>query len=408
MYLLTLALIVLHYLVSVFLYALSSKGNLHDIPQVVKDVYDEASYQQWTAYTKENKQLGMIKQTVSVIMTLVFFTTPFFPAMHQAIASISHNPGLQFVFFVGVYYLIDLLISIPFSYYKTFLIETRYGFNKTTKKLFLIDKVKGLLLATLLGGTLLYGLHALYLTTGTYFFISAFLSFAVISVVLNILYVPIFVKFFNKLSPLEEGTLSKRIEAYATEKGFVVHRIYVMNASKRTTKLNAFFTGFSRFKKVVLYDNLLNAMDEEAILAVLAHEIGHAKHKDIVKNLVIGWIESAFYLFLLVLILQTTTLYQAFRMPNGHLGFGLILFMVYISVVDIFLSIITSYLSRKKEYAADRFASSTYPDGLIRALKILARQNFSHLNPHPLVVALTYSHPPIAKRIEAIMHARTQ
>ena len=318
-------------------------------------------------------------------------------------------PVLQTLAFLGVIFGLQFVFSIPFSYYSTFVIEEKFGFNKTTHKTFWLDQLKKLLLMVVLGGLLVWLLQSLYLLFAErlwLFLLSAWVALVVIILVIFVLNTKVFVKIFNKLTPLPEGPLRTRIEALAADVGFSVKAVSVMDASRRSTKLNAFFSGLGKSREVVLFDTLMEKMEDDQILAVLAHELGHAVHKDVPRMLWQQSILLGLYLVLAGFVLQSDTLAQAFGLSGAHFGFGLILFSLLTTPIDLLLSIPLNFLSRKAEYAADAF-SARYVDkqSIMGALRRLTQENLANLNPHPLYVRIHYSHPPIAERLRAIEEA---
>ncbi|MEC9485687.1 MAG: M48 family metallopeptidase [Candidatus Izemoplasma sp.] len=376
------------------------------IPEEVNDIYNDREYKRWQQYSMDNHRFTKIAKLISLAVFLILLASGGFVLFNQwSEALVPNRTPLQVIVFMAPYYIINQIIGIPLSYYRTFVIEEKYGFNKTTKKTFVLDKIKGILLTIILGGGLLYMVISLYvqMPSGTTFFIFTWLSLVMIFIVINILYVPVFVPLFNQLTPLEDGSLRDKIIDFAEGVGYEVNKISVMDASKRSTKLNAFFSGFGKFKNIVLFDTLLDKMNEEEIVAVLAHEIGHNKHKHVIFNM----LQSAFlltvYLGVLLLVLNVSVFSTAFGFDTVNIGFSLILFTVLIDPISILIELVTSSFSRKHEYQADAYASlNTSNDAMIQALKVLAKENFANLTPHPLYVKLRYSHPPTANRIAAI------
>lgn len=377
------------------------------IPEVVNDIYDHDAYQKWKAYSMENNRLSKLSKIISVVVFLIVLSTQLFVVFQGwAEQIIPNNEALQVVAFMAPYFILSRLIGYPISYYQTFFIEEKYGFNKSTKKTFVLDKVKSLVLTIIFGGALLYLIAVLKINmpSGSTFFIVTWLSLVSIFIVVNIIYVPVIVPLFNKLTPLEEGELKDLITQLATDVGYEINKISVMDASRRSTKLNAFFAGFGRFKNVVLFDTLIDKMSNEEIVAVLAHEIGHNKHKHIIFNMVQSAVMLSVFIGLFMLVLNEPIFSTAFGFDAANIGFSLILFTVLIEPFSIIVNLITSGFSRKHEYQADAYASIHWQKApMISALKVLAKENFANLTPHPLYVKLRYSHPPIANRIEAIM-----
>ncbi len=376
------------------------------IPDNVKDIYDKEQYQKWLKYTMDNMRFGLIKKIFDTALTLGLLIFGFFGVLEGWTNSWFISPTLRTLSFLGVILIGISIINIPFSYYATFVIEEKYGFNKTKKKTFFFDFIKNLLLMTVLVGAIIALFSFLYLQFVDQlwlFVLFAWIALSLIIVLMFILNVKVFVKLFNKLSPLPEGELRTRIEALATEVGFQVKAISIMDASKRSTKLNAFFSGLGKTREVVLFDTLVEKLSEDEILSVLAHELGHAMHKDAPKMILERIVIFGLYAVIIGLIMQSSALATAFGLTGIHLGFGLILFSILIEPIDFILGIPLSYLSRKAEYAADAF-SAKYVDKkhMMSALRILVTENYSNLNPHPIYIMLHYSHPAIADRLGAI------
>ncbi len=399
---LTIAIILATFTFDLWLSVLNYNHRTQPIPDNVKDIYDAQSYARWLEYTMENFRLGMIAKIISTVLTILMLTLGFFPWLNRQTLTFSEDPVISVLLFVGGYMILNSLLNIPFSYIRNFKIEEKYGFNKTTKKTFVLDLMKSLLMMIVLGGGILYVLLSLYLHSEN-FILYTWLFLVVIMIFVNILYTKVFIKIFNKLTPLPEGELKDKIMEFAQKTGTSIKSISVMDASRRTKKLNAFFSGFGKFKSIVLFDNLIEKMNSDEIVAVLAHEIGHGKHKDTVRNLMLALIQMGIMLYLLQLFLSWQALSISFGFETANIGFGLILFSVFLSPIDILLDIPLSALSRWAEYRADGYAKEHgYGAAMITALKRLAQENFANLTPHPLMVRMTYSHPPISQRIKAL------
>ncbi len=376
------------------------------IPENVNDIYDQEQYSKWLNYTMETMRFGLIKKTLNTAIMLVLLIAGFFGTLEGWTTSWMSSPTLQTLVFLGIIIVGTSIINIPFDYYATFVIEEKYEFNKTKKKTFYIDLFKNLLVTIVLIGGLIALISFLYITFVDHlwlFVLTAWVALVIIIILMFILTTKVFVKLFNKLSPLPEGELRTKIEALATQVGFQVKAISIMDASKRSTKLNAFFSGLGKTREVVLYDTLVEKLSEDEILAVLAHELGHAMHKDAPKMILQRAFIFGIYALILGLIMQSASLGTAFGLSGIHLGFGLILFSILIEPLDFLLGIPLNYLSRKAEYAADSF-STKYVDKkhMISALRILVKENYANLNPHPLFILLHYSHPAASERLGAI------
>ncbi|AUD65995.1 hypothetical protein BK011_09960 [Tenericutes bacterium MZ-XQ] len=376
------------------------------IPDNVRHIYNEEEYKRWLSYHQEHLRLGILRKTVSTIVILSLLIFNIFGNLEAWAKSISDFSITQTLLFLLVYLVLETVISIPLDYYSTFYIEEKYGFNKTTFKTFWTDKIKSFLLSAALFGVLISGLQSLYiafLDQLWLFILFAWLFLAIVLVLIFVLNTKVFVKAFNKLTPLEDGDLKEKIDALAIELGFEVQKISVMDASKRSSKLNAFFSGLGKTRDVVLFDTLIEKLNDEQILAVLAHELGHATHKDTTKMLLQNIITFGFFAALIGFILQYSELYTQFGLSGIFFGFALVLFMILMEPISILLGLVTNRWSRKIEYRADRFAKKHVgKDELIGALEILAKENFANLNPHPLYVSIYYNHPTISQRISAL------
>jgi len=397
------AIIIIMFLFELWLSILNYKHRNTPIPDVVDDVYEKTSYKKYQAYTMSNFKFGLVVRGFNLLLILILLVSGFFVWLGNYVANISvdfYNETLMFLFF---YFLITFVVDTIASYIRTFKIEEAYGFNRTTKQTFFIDKFKSLILTIILGGGLVYGLLILFKSTDWMFFIYAWLALAIIIIVVNLIYTSVIVPLFNKLTPLKKGSLRNKIQNFAESVGYEIDKISVMDASKRSSKLNAYFSGFGKSKRIVLYDTLLEKMSDDEIVAVLAHEIGHNKHKHIIFNLIQSVLMLSIYVLFLILFLEEEIFSLAFGFDEINIGFNLILYAIVLSPVLTIISILSSFISRKFEFQADRFVyDNGEANALITALKVLARENFSNLTPHPLYVKLFYSHPPIVDRIKAI------
>lgn len=376
------------------------------IPENARGIYDEARYAKWLDYSMATSRHEVVVKTVSTAFLLALLGFGVFGWLEGVTRAWFSHPILQTLAFLGIFLLANRLISLPFAYYATFVIEEKFGFNKTTQKTFWLDQLKGLLLLAVLGGAVVSGLNALYLafTEQLWLFVlAAWVLLSVVVVLLFVLNTKVFVKLFNKLSPLPEGPLKAQIEALARKVGFDCHAIWVMDASKRSTKLNAFLSGLGKTREVVLFDTLLEKLGEKEVLTVLAHELGHAVHRDAPRLLAVQIIVLGIYAAIGGVILQNPAFAQAFGLSGTHFGFSVVLFTILSTPLDFLLSIPVNFISRKAEYAADAFAVRlTGKAPAISAFKTLAQENLANLNPHPLYVWFHYNHPPIPARLDAI------
>ena len=377
------------------------------IPDIVKDIYNEDEYKTWLSYTMERTKLSFIEKTLSIIMVISFLICGVFPIFWDLSEQIFPKSFImQTNIFILIYVVIMQIMNIPFSYIETFKIEEKYGFNKTSKGTFVKDKIKGFLLVGALLVGIISAISAIYQTFKDdllYVGLGAWLLLVIVTFVMVYLNTKVFVKLFNKLTPIEEGTLKQRIEQMANRVGFQIKSVSKMDASRRSTKLNAFFSGLGKTREVVLFDTLLEKLSEEEVLSVLAHEFGHMVHKDVPKILVQRTFMYLVFSVLLILILNSTSLFIDFNMPIQNLGFSLILFTLFLEPLGFIMGIINNYLSRKAEYKADAFSATLIDKKhMIKALRILVKENFANLNPHPFYEWIHYSHPKIADRLQAI------
>lgn len=382
---------------------LNSEAKENPVPDIVSTIYDKEAYDKWKIYSRRQSDLSMFNRFFRFLFILIMLMFGGFQALNLWAQSIGESIYTATLLFFGILFIVDSLASTLFSWINTFKIEEAFGFNTTTTKTFVKDTLISFVLsAVLMGGILVL---VLYLLTQfeTLFLGLTFVILFSITLFINLFYVKLIVPLFNKLTPLEDSDLKAKIEALAKQEGYEVSSIKVMNASKRSTKLNAFFSGFGKFKTVVLFDTLLEAMDDDEILAVLAHEIGHAKHKDILKNIVNMALMLLSLLILFYLFINVEVIYKAFGLDSVTFGFGILLFFIVVKPIMLLFSIFTNKKSREKEFKADAFASRAVGKAPMEsALRILARKNYSNLTPHPLYVKLHYSHPPVDKRIKAI------
>ena len=406
MFIFVISVIFLVYLFELFLGIKNYLQKDVPLPNNVKDIYDEAAYSNWRKYSAEVFRFGLIVDAVQFVILLGLLVLGGFAYLFDLASSFTENSLLQTLIFLGIYYGVMMIIAIPFKYYAQFSIEERYGFNKMTKKVFISDTLKGFIVGAIFGGGIMALLHTVYITFEDSIILFVGVSWVVlmtIILVMSYLYTRVFIKIFNKLSPIEEGSLKEKINELAERVGYKIRGIYTMDASKRSTKLNAFFSGFGKNKEVVLFDTLIEKLSEEEVLAVLAHELGHAVHKDVTKLMVGQAIMFAVYAALIAVVLSSDALAIAFGLKEATFGFSIILFMILITPVNIVLGLPIHYVSRKFEYKADAF-SAKYVDSaiMISALKVLVNENYADLNPHPLYEFIYYTHPAPSKRLQAL------
>lgn len=375
-----------------------SAGN--PIPANVADVYDGDTYRRWRAYNGEKSRLSIGRTVVSWVLTMGLLSCNF----HAAAASLF--PQTVFMQLLGVILaqtLVETLVFVGFGWMDTMVIEQKYGFNRSTVKTFVLDQVRSFLIEVVLG-VLLMGLLAwLHRAMGDWVVVLFTGAVFALTLIIAFLYGPVFSRLGNKFVPLEEGELREKLMALLIRHGYRVKAVEVMDASRRTTKLNAYFTGFGKLKTIVLYDNLLNAMSTEEICAVFAHELGHGLHKDVLKQQIMNLGNLLLMAILVWLTIRTPVMHEAFGFTAVNYGFAFILLSGLLGLLQPLTGMAMNAYSRRAEYRADAQAvQEGYGTALIGGLKKLARENFANLAPSRVLVALEYSHPPLSERISAI------
>lgn len=392
--------LVLDFLFEKYLDYLNTTRWSDKLPAELAGIYDEEKYSKQQAYERENHRFGMISGTFSFAVTLAMFLFAGFAFVDSLAWGFTTNAILAALIFFGLLMFASDILQTPFEVYETFVIEEKYGFNKTTPKTFVFDKIKGWLLGAVIGGGLLALIIFIYQLTQSLFWIYAWLVVSAFSVFMLLFYSNLIVPLFNKQTPLPDGELRNAIQQFSDKVGFTLDNIFVINGSKRSTKANAYFTGFGAKKRIVLYDTLINDMETNELVAVLAHEIGHYKKKHVLQSLIISLLHTGAILFIFSLLIGNPLLSKALgvEVPNFHIG--LVAFGILYSPVSFVLDIFMNILSRKNEYEADAFAAQNYqPEALASALKKLSVKNLSNLTPHPLYVFFHYSHPTLLQRL---------
>ena len=380
--------------------ALNAKHYNDAIPSELEGVYNEKEYLKSQAYKKENYNFSLLISIFSIITTLLFFILDGFAFVDAIAKGFSSNSILITLIFFGIILFGSDLLSLPFSYYKTFVIEEKFGFNKTTKKTFVIDKLKGWFMLAVIGGGILALITWFYQITTSNFWIYAWALVTVFSIFMNLFYSKLIVPLFNKQTPLEAGILKNNIESFAQKIGFKLDNIFVIDGSKRSTKANAYFSGFGTQKRITLFDTLINDLETDEIVAVLAHEVGHYKKKHIIYNLFLSIILTGITFYILSLLVGNINLSNALgvAMPSFHIG--LIAFGILYSPISEITSLFMNALSRKFEYEADDYAKHNFGAApLINALKKLSKNSLSNLTPSNLYVKIHYSHPTLLQRV---------
>ncbi|WP_299976496.1 M48 family metallopeptidase [Desulfobacula sp.] len=380
-------------------------GNLNQpLPKEFNNHYKPGKYIESQNYLKANTKFGFITSSVDLIIIILFWFSGGFQAIDSFVRSFNFGSILSGLFFTGILLFLKLLISLPFSIYSTFVIEEKFGFNKTTPRLFFADLIKSIVLSAILGGILLSLILGFLEFGGQFAWIYCWAASAVFLLIVQYIVPTWIMPLFNKFTPLEDAPLKEAILNYAKSIDFALSNIFVMDGSKRSNKSNAFFTGFGKNKRIVLFDTLIKEQSIEELVSVLAHEMGHFKKKHIIKRMILGIFQMGFIFYLISIFISHEGLFHAFFMNEVSIYAGLIFFGMLYSPIDLFISILFQISSRKDEYEADRFAAETIKDNrpLINALKKLSAHNLSNLTPHPFYVFLNYSHPPVLERINTL------
>jgi len=399
-----LAVLVGLYLLDTVAALLNLKSTGKKMPDEFNDVYDAETFRKLQEYTATNTRFGLINSAFDLLVLVMFWLAGGFEHLDHAVRSLHWSIIPTGLLFMAALVVGHRLLSIPFDIYHTFRIEQRFGFNKMTPGIYIADQIKGIILTVLLGGPILAAILALFAHSGPYAWLYVWVVVTAFILVMAYAAPAIIMPLFNKFTPLEEGSLRRAILEYCGANNFPLAGLYVMDGSKRSTKANAFFTGFGSTKKIVLFDTLINNHTVDELVAVLAHEIGHFKHRHVIQHLVVAILNIGLFLFLASLFMGSPALHAAFGVHTVSVYCGLSLFMVIYAPLSQITSILAGFQSRAHEFDADRFAAETtrQPDTMINALKKLSKDNLSNPVPHPLTVILHHSHPPVLQRIEAI------
>lgn len=376
------------------------------VPQEMQEFYDEKEYKKSQAYLKENTHFGLFESAVSLLVIIFAIYSGFLNQIDLFSRTYTNSELLSGLLFITILLILNRLLSLPFSYYQTFKIEDKYGFNRQTKQVFIIDQLKYLVVTLLLGLPLAAILIYLFQQFGRDIWLIALGLISIIQLVLYFFAPVVFLPLFNKFTPLEEGRLRTEIERFAKKQNFKLEGIYKMDGSKRSTKSNAFFTGFGKYKRIALFDTLIEKHTVPELVSVLAHEIGHYKKRHIWKLMLLSIVSMGIMLYLLSRLIGEPSLPIALNFDNNSVYLSLVAASLLFSPLGTILGIVANYFSRKYEYEADEYAVKKYKhkQAFITALKKLSVSNLSNLYPHPLKVIVDYSHPPILERIKSIIN----
>jgi STE24 endopeptidase len=391
------------FIIERYLDYLNSKMWSDSLPIQLEGICDRQEYRKTQLYQRENDRLSLWSSSFNLMVILIVIIAGGFALIDNIARSISGNIIIISLIFFGIIGLISDAINIPFALYDTFVIEKKYGFNTMTIMTFITDHIKSWFIAALIGAPVLGLIVWLYYRTGEHFWLYAWGVITLFSVFINLFYSELIVPLFNKQTPLPDSPLRTEIEAFAMKTGFKLKNIYVIDGSKRSTKANAYFSGFGPKKRIVLYDTLQNELTDEEIVAVLAHEIGHYKKKHVLFTLVFSIMLTGLMLFLFSLVVNNPSLSEALGAKETSFHLGLIVFGILYSPLSLIIGMFSNYISRRNEFAADRFVRQNYKcEILANALKKLSVKNLSNMMPHPAYVFFHYSHPPLLSRLEKL------
>ena len=382
---------------------LNLKHILPELPAEVSDVFDAETYKKSQLYKRINTRFSFFTSSFSLLITLIMLFSGGFGFVNDLAFSAFDNSIAAALLFFGFLMFASDILTTPFTIYDTFVIEERFGFNKTSVKTFISDKLKGWLLGAIIGGGLLALVIWFYQLSGKYFWLLAWFAVGLFTVLMSMFYSQLIVPLFNKQTALEEGSLKNAIREMSAKAGFKLDNVFVIDGSKRSTKANAYFSGLGSKKRIVLYDTLINDLSIPEIVAVLAHEIGHYKKKHSLKGTINGILQAGLMLFLFSLFINNPALSIALNVDQPNFHISLIAFGILYTPVSMVSGIFSGMISRRHEYQADRFAAE-YADAksLISALKKLSGKNLSNLTPHPAYVFFHYSHPTLLQRIRVL------
>ncbi|MDP4266934.1 MAG: M48 family metallopeptidase [Bacteroidota bacterium] len=398
--------LIFDYIVDRILEALNKKNWSTELPEELKDIYDKDKYKKAMDYDFQSGKLSLWSGTFSFMIMLTILLTGGFGYIDNFVRQYTENPILLAILFFGIIGLGSEILTTPFSYYSTFVIETKYGFNRTTIKTFITDKIKTLVLGAIIGGIILSVVIWIYEKTGTNFWIWAWITISIFMIFMTMFFSSIIVPLFNKQTPLEEGELRSSIENFCNKIGFKLDNIFVIDGSKRSSKANAYFSGLGRKKRIVLYDTLMNNHSIDEIVAILAHEVGHYKKKHTFKNLILGLAETGLMLYIFSLFINNESLSFALGATKHSFHIAILAFGLLYSPLTLILDLGLNYLSRRYEKEADTFAAKNYySKSLQNALIKLSSDHLSNLNPHPFYVFFHYSHPPLLERLKVLKSA---
>ncbi len=399
-----LAILIGNYILNLIVELLNLKALKSELPKEFEGYYDVDKYKKSQNYLRDNTQFKLTQSTILILIILGLILSGGFNFIDNLARSFSLSPIPTGLIFMGILFFFFQIIEIPFSLYHTFVIEEKYAFNRTKLKTFILDTLKSWLLTLLIGGILLSLIFWFFIKTGALAWIFCWLGVTVFEFFLIFIAPIVIMPLFNKFIPLEEGELKDAIENYAQAQNFKLKGLFKMDGSRRSAKSNAFFTGFGKYRRIVLFDTLIKKHSTDELVSILAHEVGHYKKKHILKMMAISIFTNGLMFFILSFFINNPEIFAAFSVENFSIYASLLFFGFFYTPINLILSLGMSFLSRKHEYEADNYAVTTYkkPGAFILALKKLSVDNLSNLTPHPLKVFIAYSHPPVLERIKAL------
>ena len=375
-----------------------------ELPSDFADVYDAEAYRRSQDYTRANTRFGLIESAFDLAVLLAFWLAGGFGWLDGVVRGWQLNPVWAGIVFFVILMAARGVLAIPFNAYAVFVIEERFGFNRTTVSTFVLDMLKGVLVGAIIGLPLMAGFLALFAYAGGLAWVYAWVVVVAFSFLMQIIAPAVIMPLFNKFTPLPEGELRDSVLSYAERIHFPLEGVFTLDASRRSSKRNAFFTGFGRHTRIALFDTLVERSPVEELVAVLAHEVGHYKKRHILIGTIASALETALFLGLFSLFLDQAALFRAFGVDSPDIWTGVVFVAILLTPVQTVLSVAGAALSRRQEREADRFALDTTgrADLLVSGLKRLSKDNLSNLTPHPFYVFMNYSHPPTLERVKAL------
>ncbi len=375
-----------------------------EVPAEFADVYDAGTYRRSQEYTRARTRLGIVSSLFDLAVLVAFWLAGGFGWLDGLVRSFGAGPIWTGLVFLVILFAAKAVLDIPFGVYATFVLEERFGFNRTTPATFVLDLLKGIMISAIIGVPVIIAFLALFEYAGWAAWIYAWLAAVAFSFLMQFLAPRLIMPLFNKFTPIEEGELKEAVLAYAEKARFPVKELYSIDASRRSSKGNAFFTGFGRNKRIALFDTLIKRHSTEELVGVLAHEIGHYKKHHILTGAVVSAVETALFLGLFSLFVEQAGLFSAFGVESSSFYAGIVFVAILLRPMQYVLSVAGAALSRRHERQSDKFAAVTTgrPEDLAAALKRLSKDNLNNLTPHPFWVFLKYSHPPTLQRVRAL------